>query len=78
MKNQRAIVKRTSQIIENGQDVIVQMGCGTVVHFKRLGSRHIHKEIEIPLYVFGIDEIISKTGLKPIQTLTHKCNIINE
>ena len=50
----------------------------TKVHFKRLGSRHIHKEIEIPYCVFGFNEIICKTGLKHIQTLTHKCNIMKE
>ena len=50
----------------------------TIVHFKRSGSRHIHKEIEIPCCVFGFTVIICKTGLKHIQTLTHKCNIIKE
>ena len=50
----------------------------TIVHFKRLGSRHIHKEIGIPYCVFGFNEIICKTGLKHIQSLTHKCNIIKE
>ena len=49
-----------------------------IVHFKRLGSRHIHKEIEIPYCVFGFNEIICKTCLKHIRTLTHKCNIIKE
>ena len=34
-----------------------------IVNFKRLGSRHIHKEIEIPYCVFGFNEIICKTGL---------------
>ena len=38
----------------------------TIVHFKRLGSRHIHKEIEIPYCVFRFNEIICKTGLKHI------------
>ena len=28
--------------------------------------------------VFRLDEIVCKRGLKPIQTLTHKCNIIKE
>ena len=51
---------------------------GTIVHFKRLGSRHIHKEIEIPCCVFGFNVIICRTGLKHIQALTHKCNIIKE
>ena len=37
----------------------------TVVHFKRLGSRHIHKEIDISQCVFGFSEIICETGLKP-------------
>ena len=50
----------------------------TVVHFKRLGSRHIYKEIEIPYCVFGFNGITCKTGLKHIQTLTHKCNIVKE
>ena len=36
-----------------------------IVHFKRLGSRHIHKEIEISYCVFGFNEIIYETGLKP-------------
>ena len=36
-----------------------------IVHFKRLGSRHIHKEIEISLCVFGFNVIICETGLKP-------------
>ena len=48
------------------------------MNFKCLGSRHIHKEIEIRWCVFRINEIIWKTGLKSIQTLTHKCNIIKE
>ena len=47
-------------------------------HFKCLGSRYIHKEIEISYFVFWFNEIICKTVLKPIQTLTHKCNIIKE
>ena len=50
----------------------------TIVHFKRLVSRHIRKEIKIPYCVFGFNEIICKTGLKHIQTLTHKYNIIKE
>ena len=36
-----------------------------IVHFKRLGSRHIHKEIEISQCVFGFNEKICETGLKP-------------
>ena len=36
-----------------------------ISHFKRLGSRHIHKEIEISYCVFGFNEIICETGLKP-------------
>ena len=51
-------------------------GCVTIVHFKRLGSRHIHKEIEISECVFGFNEILCETGL--IQTLTHNCNIKEE
>ena len=48
------------------------------MHFKRLGSRHNYKEIEISSCVFGFNVIICKTCLKHIQTLTHKCNIITE
>ena len=48
------------------------------MYFKHLGSRYIHKEIELSYFVLGFNEIICKTGLKPIQTLTHKCNIIKE
>ena len=54
------------------------MNIKIIVHFKCLSSRHIHKEIEISYCVFGFNEIICKTGLKHIQTLTHKCNIIKE
>ena len=37
----------------------------TIMHFKREGSRHIHKEIEISLCVFGFNEILCETGLEP-------------
>ena len=40
-------------------------GLHTIVHFKRLGSRHIHKEIEIYQCAFGFNEILCETGLKP-------------
>ena len=30
VKNQCALAKRTSQIMTNGQDVIIQMGSGTI------------------------------------------------
>ena len=36
-----------------------------IVRFKRVGSRHIHKEIEISFCVFGFSDIICETGLKP-------------
>ena len=36
-----------------------------IVHFKRLCSRHIHKEIDISECVFRFNEIICETGLKP-------------
>ena len=56
----------------------IQISYHAIVHFKRLGSRHIHKEIEISQCVFGFIDVICKTDLKHIQTLTHNCNIINE
>ena len=48
-----------------------------ISHFKRLCSRHIHKEIEISYCVFGFNEIICETGLKP-NSDTQNCNIISE
>ena len=65
-------------IMASRSNIISELMIITIVHFKRLGSRHIHQEIEIPYCVFRFNEIICKTGLKHIQTLTHKCNIIKE
>ena len=34
-----------------------------IVHFKRLGSRHIHKEIKLRKIIIGMDRILCKTDL---------------
>ena len=48
----------------------------TIVFFKRLGSRHIDKEIELQEGMKGIDNILCKTNLNLIRGLTY--NTYNE
>ena len=48
----------------------------TLVFFKHLGSRHIHKNNKIPKCMYRINRILCKTALKPIQRLS--LNIIND
>ena len=43
--------------------------------FKRLGSRPIHREINLQEVVNGIDYILCKTDLNLIRRLTYMCNI---
>ena len=41
----------------------------TIVHFKRLGSRHFHKEINLQVGMSMIDYVLCKTDLNPIGSL---------
>ena len=50
----------------------------TIVHFKRLGSRHIHKEIELQKTVNGINSILWMTDLILIRRHTYKCNSFSD
>ena len=43
-----------------------------LVFFKRLGSRHVHKEIELQKAMNGMDKILGKTDLILIRRLTYK------
>ena len=43
-----------------------------IVFFKRLGSRHIHKEIKLPKGTKGVDKILCKTDSQHIQTLAYR------
>ena len=45
--------------------------CDTIVHFKRLGSQHIHQEIKLQKAVNGMDMILCKTDLILIQRHTY-------
>ena len=38
---------------------------------RRLSSRHIQNKIKIQYYMYGFDKMFYKTGLHPIQSLTH-------
>ena len=49
----------------------------TIVFFKLLGNRHIHKEIKLQESVDAIDNILCKTDLNLIGTLIYKCNTFN-
>ena len=49
-----------------------------IVHFKRLGSRHIHKEIKLQKSMSGMDRILCKTDLILIRRHTYKCNTFND
>ena len=49
-----------------------------VVFFKRLGSRHIHKEIRLQEGMNGIHCILCKTDLNPLWTLANKGNTFND
>ena len=45
-----------------------------IVFFKRMGSRHIQKLIRLQEGMNGIDKILCKTDLNPMQRLAYKCN----
>ena len=49
----------------------------TIVHFKHLGSRHIHKEIKLQMAMNRMDMILCKTDLILIRRHTYKCNIFS-
>ena len=48
------------------------------MHFKRLGSLHIYKEIKLQKVMNGIDMIWCKTDLIPIRRHTYKCNTFSD
>ena len=48
------------------------------VHFKHLGSRHIHKEIKLHKAMNGMDSILYKMDLILIQRHTFKCNTFSD
>ena len=50
----------------------------TLVFFKRLGSRHIHKEIKSQEDMNGIDYILCKADVNLIRGLPYKCNAFNK
>ena len=41
--------------------------CNTIVHFKRLGSRHFVKEMKIQSSMLRYNMILRKTNLQPFQ-----------
>ena len=49
----------------------------TIVHFKWLGSPHIHQEIKLQKALNGIDRILCKTDIILIQRLTYKYHTFN-
>ena len=48
------------------------------MHFKRLGSQHIHKEIKLQKPMNGRDRILCKTNLILIWRHTYKCNTFSD
>ena len=50
----------------------------TLLHFKRLGIRHIHKEIKLQKAVNGMDMILCKTDLIIVRRHTYKCNTFSD
>ena len=50
----------------------------TIVHFKRLGSRHIHTKIKLEKAMNGMDRILCKTDLILIRRHTYKCNTFSD
>ena len=50
-------MKKKTIIIINGVETL------SIVHFKRLGSRCIHKEIKLQKAMNGMDRILCKTEL---------------
>ena len=51
----------------------------TIVHFKHLGSQHIHKEIKLQEAMNRIERILCKTGLIFIRRyLIFKCNTFSD
>ena len=49
-----------------------------IVHFKRLGSRHIHIEIKLQKAMNGMDRVLCKTDLILIRRHTYKCNTFSD
>ena len=49
-----------------------------MVFFKRLGSRHIHKEIKLQEGLKVIDYILCKTGLNVLRIQAYNCNNFND
>ena len=49
-----------------------------IVHFIRLGSRHIHKEIKLQNALNGIDRILCKKDLILFRRHTYKCNTFSD
>ena len=49
-----------------------------LVHFKRLCSRHIHKEIKLQKAMNGMDRTLCKTDLILIARHTYKCNTFSD
>ena len=50
----------------------------TIVHFKRLGSRHIQNEIKLQKAMNGMDRILCITDLILIQRHTYKSNALSD
>ena len=50
----------------------------TIVHFKRLGSQQIHKEIKLQKVMNGLDRTLCKTDLILIWRHTYKCNTFSD
>ena len=50
----------------------------TLVHFKRLGSRHIHKEIKLQKAMNGMDRVLCKTDQILIRRHTYTFNTFSD
>ena len=50
----------------------------TIVHFKRLGSWHIHNDFKLQKVMNGMDRIFCKTDLIIIQKHRYKCNTFRD
>ena len=58
----------------NCEVALIVIQRSTIVHFKRLGSQHFHKEIKLQKAMNGMDRILCKIDLILIRRHTHKCN----
>ena len=65
-ENMDIFVINTSQIVNY-----------SIVFFKRLGNRHINKEMKLQEGMNWIDNILCKTDLSLIRGLTYKCDTFN-